>query len=329
MDFNRRFSSGEVGAVNPNPRLRHAWGRWMFDHLLAQGDELTLTFGQANSFADNVPDTVDFNTMLAGLGAALRRNPRIEAVHRYPLAPEVKLVTALGVERPFFGNDVLTGDLGPGDLSGFPALGGGIGLETGRLGGAFGVGSAKLYLRTTWGEWEEPDEATFGEQNFTNQTAWATFTLDRIAFNRKGRAGTLQLRGGGLWTRGEARHLNAEFDRRLIRDEDGSLEEAQSVGGFINPIFYITDTLSLRWAGGAQFALDDDRPVLTGSLIRGFFRESNMQSELSVWWTPGPFTFALAWNFTDTDFRRVSTTGAITDEDNDNHKIEFISWFSF
>jgi hypothetical protein len=38
----------------------------------------------------------------------------------------------------------------------------------------------------------------------------------------------------------------------VILDGGGHLVAAQSVGGWINPQFYLTDTLSLRWAGGEQ-----------------------------------------------------------------------------
>lgn len=353
LDFNRNFSGGESGATNNNPRLRHAFGRWSFDNLLVTGDGLTLTFGQTTSFADNSPDIVDFNVMLAGLGAVEKRNPRIELVHRYPLTSSVKFVSALGFERPFFGNDFIGTDLGPGDLSGFPAVSGGIGLETGRLGEGFGIGSTKVYLRTTWGEFEErfnrgtlianfAAQTNFDERHFTNQTLWGTLTLDRIGFNKQGRALTLHLRGGGLWARGDAPHLDASFDRRLIVDNDGTLSVAQSVGGFVNPIFYLTDTLSIRWAGGAQYALDSDRPVASGALIvdpalplgafnTRFFRVSNRQSEISIWWAPGPFTFAISYNHTLTHFRRTPAFPATGSEsrENENNKIEFISWFSF
>lgn len=339
MDFIRQFSSGEGGAINSNPRLRHAFARWRFADLLTEDDELAITLGQTTSFADNTPATVDFNDMKAGLGATLRRNPRVELVHRYPLGSKVKFLSSLGAERPFFGSDFIATDLGPGDLSGFPALSGGVGLETGRIGEGFGVGAASVYLRTTWGEFEErftaegvasnAAQTDFSERHFTNQTAWGTFTLDRVGFNKTGRAMTLQLRGGTLWTRGEAFHLNAEFDRSVIRDSDGSLTEAQSVGGFINPIFWITDTVSIRWAFGAQFGLDSDRPVVVGSLINDFHRVNNRQSEVSIWWTPGPFTFALAYNHTATNFRRVFPAGGSESRENENNKIEFITFFSF
>lgn len=345
LDFNRLLQNGESGSpINPNVRLRHAFGRWVFDNVMLPGDEVTLVLGQTTSFADNVPDTVDFNTMLAGLGAALRRNPRLELVHRIPFgSPDVKFLYALGVERPVFDSQFLTGgdipsnDLGAGALSGFPALSGGIGLETGRLGI---IGRSGLWLRTTWGQFEERfaagtttadfnREVGFREERFTNQTAWGTFDLDRIGFNRKGRAGTLRLKGGFLWTRGEARLLNAEFDRRVIVDDDGSPTPAQSLGGFINPMFWLTDTLSIRAAFGEQWALDADRPVASGSLISNFFRVNNRQLEVGVWWTPGPWTFGIAYNHTVTDFRRVFPAGGSESRENENNKVEFISWFSF
>lgn len=347
FDFNRQFSAGENGAVNNNPRLRHAFGRWRLPDLLAKGDELQVTLGQTDSFADNAPDSVDFNTLLGGLGAALRRNPRIELLHRYPVGSDLKFVASIGVERPFFGNDFISTDLGPGDLSGFPALSGGIGLEAGRLGGEFGIGNSRIYVRTTWGEFEERftkdaipatafgAQTNFREQTFTNQAVHGTFILDRIGFNQSGRAMTLKLMGGGVWSRGDALHLNAEFDRRVILDSDGQLTPAQSVGFWINPIFFLTDTLSVRWAGGLQYALDSDRPMISGAPVPGsafpspFFRVNNRQSEVSLWWTPGPFTFALGWNHTFTNFKRVNPLGGSEGRENENDKIEFISWFSF
>ena len=161
-------------------------------------------------------------------------------------------------------------------------------------------------------------------------------TLDRIGFNKTGRALTLKLTGGGVWTRGDGQILQSQFDRRVILNSHGSLTPAQSLGGWINPQFFLTDTLSLRWAGGTQWALDSKRPVITGSLIADpsgsglqFFRVNNFQSEVSLWWTPGPFTFALAYNFTTTRFRSVNLTGGSQSRENENNKIEFISWFSF
>ena len=350
MDFNQQANgAGEVNAVNNNPRLRHAYGQWAFPDVVIRGDELQIKLGQTGSFADNFPDTIDFNTMLAGLGAANRRNPRIEFVERFPILRDVKILASLGAERPVFDNQALGGgdvaarDLGSGDLSGFPALSGGIGLETGRLGW---IGSTAFYARATWGERKErftrgtvtPNlnaQTNFQDRNFTDQVAHGTLILDRIGFNETGRAMTLKLQGGAVWTRGEGRVTNSDFDRRVILDTDGSLTSAQSVGAWVNPIFYFTDTVSLRWAGGFQTALDDDRPVVTGSLItdsagRNFFRVNDRQSEASLWWTPGPFTFAFGWNFTQTDFRNVNATGTgSTTRHNENNKFEFISWWSF
>lgn len=351
MDFNQQANgAGEGNAVNNNPRLRHAYGQWAFPDLFVKGDELTLKLGQTTSFADNFADTIDFNTMLGGLGAALRRNPRVEAVERLPVLPGAKLLLSLGFERPFFDNQALGGggdvqakDLGSGDLSGFPAFSGGFGVETGRIGL---IGSTAFYARGTWGERKERftqgtttaslnAETNFRDRNFTDQVAQGTFILDRIGFNETGRAMTLKLQGGAVWTRGEGRVTNSDFDRRVILDSDGDFKSAQSVGGWINPIFWFTDTISLRWSGGFQTALDNKRPVVTGSLIAdsagtSFFRVNNRQSEVSLWWTPGPFTFAAGWNFTKTDFRNVNATGTgSTSRDNENNKFEFISFFSF
>ncbi len=350
MDFNQQANgAGEVNAVRNNPRLRHAYGQWLFPDVLVKGNELQIKLGQTGSFADSFPDTIDFNTLYEGLGAAHRRNPRIELVDRFTILPDVKLVASLGGERPLFDNQALGGgdvaarDLGSGDLSGFPALSGGIGLETGRLGL---IGSTAFYARVTWGERRErfnrgtttPNlnaPVNFQDRNFTDQVAHGTLVLDRIGFNEKGRAMTLKLQGGAVWTRGEGRVTDSDFDRRVILDKDGTLTSAQSVGAWVNPIFFFTDTLSLRWAGGFQTALEDDRPVATGSLITdsagtNFFRVNNRQSEISLWWTPGPFTFAVGWNFTKTDFRNVNATGTgSTSRHNENNKFEFISWWSF
>jgi len=350
MDFNQQANgAGEVNAVNNTPRLRHAYGQWAFPGLLTKDDELQIKLGQTSAFADGFPDSIDFNTMLAGLGAANRRNPRIEFIERFPLLPGMKLLASLGAERPLFDNQALGGgdvaarDLGSGDLSGFPALSGGIGFEAGRLGL---VGSTAFYARGTWGERRErfnvgtttPSlnaQTNFQDRNFTDQVVHGTLILDRIGFNETGRAMTLKLQGGAVWTRGEGRVTNSDFDRRVIVDTDGTLKSAQSVGAWVNPMFFFTDTLSLRWAGGFQTALNDDRPVVTGSLITdsagtNFFRVNNRQSEISLWWTPGPFTFAFGWNFTKTDFRNVNTTGTgSTSRHNENNKFEFISWWSF
>jgi hypothetical protein len=132
------------------------------------------------------------------------------------------------------------------------------------------------------------------------------------------------------------RITNSEFDRRGILDRDGDLVPAQSIGGWINPQFFLTDTLSLRWAAGTQWALESDRPAITGTLIadpsgsgRTFFRVNNFQSEASVWWTPGPFTFALGYNFTNTNVKSVNVTGGSESRHNENNKVELITWWNF
>src|SRR5947199_304780 len=161
-----------------------------------------------------------------GRGAANRRNPRIEFIERFPLLPGMKLLASLGAERPLFDNQALGGgdvaarDLGSGDLSGFPALSGGIGFEAGRLGL---IGSTAFYARGTWGERRErfnvgtttPSlnaQTNFQDRNFTDQVVHGTLILDRIGFNETGRAMTLKLQGGAVWTRGEGRVTNSDFD---------------------------------------------------------------------------------------------------------------------
>jgi hypothetical protein len=350
MDFNQTANGpGETTSTSPNPRLRWAMGTWAFPDFLAQGNELIWNFGQGDAFDQITPDTIDYNTLLGGLGDAERRNPRIEVIDRFPLGEGVKFLLSLGLERPLFDNQALGGttDCGTGCLSGFPAISGGIGLEIGRLGSGFGIGAMRLAARTTWGQFDErfnrgtltPNlnaQTNFTERTFDNQTVAFSAVLDRIGFNQKDRAMTLKLLGGGVWTRGEGRITNSELDRRVILASDGDLVPAQSLGGWLNPQFFITNTLSLRWAGGAQYALDSDRPVVTGSLItdpggsgKTFFRVNNFQSEVSLWWTPGPFTFALGYNFTRTHFKSVDFAGGSESRHNDNNKIEFISWWSF
>src|SRR5438128_7168956 len=352
MDFNQQANgSGEVNAVNNNPRLRWAIGRWAFPNFLANGNELIWTFGQGDAFDQITPDTIDYNTLLAGLGDAERRNPRVEVVDKFPLTSNVKFLTSLGFERPLFDDGFLGGttDCGSGCLSGFPAVSGGIGLEAGRLGGDFGIGATRIYARTTWGEFQERftqgtlipttstnDETNFTQHTFDNQTAAFSVTLDRIGFNKTGQALTLRLKGGGVWTRGEGRITNSEFDRRVILDGGGHRVPAQSLGGWSNPQFYLTHTLRLRGAGRAPWPPDSNRPAITGTLLadpsgsgKNFFRVNNFQSEVSLWWTPGPFTFALGYNFTSTTFKSVNLSGGSESRHNENNKVEFISWWSF
>src|SRR5207245_11212404 len=129
------------------------------------------------------------------------------------------------------------------------------------------------YGRTTWGEFQERftqgtlipttstnDETNFTQHTFDNQTAAFSVTLDRIGFNKTGQALTLRLKGGGVWTRGEGRITNSEFDRRVTLDGGGHLVPAQSLGGWINPQLNLTDTLSLPGAGRKPRELDSNRP---------------------------------------------------------------------
>ncbi len=126
-------------------------------------------------------------------------------------------------------------------------------------------------------------------------------------------------------------YLDAGFDRRTVQQADGSLKEAQSVGGFIQPIYYLTETINFRAAFGTQVALSDDRPAATGSFTGGdYVRHTNEQFELSAWWTPGPLTFAVAWNHTDTVWRRVDPASlATTEQTGTNDKFELITWYTF
>src|SRR2546430_2710107 len=251
MDFNQQAAGpGEVNAVNNNPRLRWAIWRWAFPNVLLNGNELIWTFGQGDAFDQITPDTIDYNTLLAGLGDAERRNPRVEVVDKFPLTSNLTFLTSLGFERPLFDAGALGGttDCGSGCLSGFPAVSGGIGLEAGRLGGDFGIGATRIYARTTWGEFKEcvtqgtltpttsaNDEINFTQHTFDNQTAAFSVTLDRIGFNKTGQALTLRLKGGGVWTRGEGRSTNSEFDRRESRGAAGDNVPAQRDTGALAP----------------------------------------------------------------------------------------------
>jgi hypothetical protein len=102
------------------------------------------------------------------------------------------------------------------------------------------------------------------------------------------------------------------------------------VGGFINPMYFITDKLSVRWAGGSMFALDAGhagKAVVAGNPTSGFVRDQNYQSELSLWWTPGPWTFGIAWNYTNTLYQSVDLTEG--SRRGQNQKIEAITWLNF
>jgi hypothetical protein len=344
FDFARNLSGGESGALSPNPRLRHAYLRWAFDEIGKAGSFLQLTVGQTGGHFDLLPDTVDPGTMSGGLGVAFRRNPRATVIYGLPVGASGRIVLMGGVERPFLGSDTVGGDLGNGDVAEIPIFTAGGGYETTRrlaLGDELGIGSLRVGARAMWGRFEErfragtlePDfslQTGFDERRFSAGAVHGGFSIDGLGFNAEGRARTMSLRMSGLWTSGEASFVDAGFDRRVVLRPDGTLETARSSGGFVNPIFYLAETVSLRWAGGAQYALDPALPVVTGTLTDGFYRTRNWQSEASVWWTPGPLTFALAYNFTRTNYRKLDPlTLASVDLVNDNTKIEAIGWFSF
>jgi hypothetical protein len=342
IDFQRQTSDGEGGAISTSPRLRHAYMRWLFDDVVTDGGRVRLTMGQTGSAWDLTPDTVDGNTMLGGLGAANRRNPRIESLLALPVAKGQDVIVGLGLERPYFGSSTVGTDLGPGDLSGFPALSAGLGYATNeRVGSGFGVGKMSVGARVVYGQFDEdfagngfnpsiPVPTDPGD-NYTALAVHGGFNLQRLGFNPTGKANTMTLVIGGVWSQGDAQHLDAGFDRRTVLQADGSLDEAQSIGGFIQPIYYVTEAISLRAAYGQQVALNDDRPAATGSFTGGdFVRHTNEQFEVSAWWTPGPLTFAVSWNRTDTDWRSVNPgTLATTTQHGRNDKFELITWFTF
>src|SRR3989441_1276437 len=184
MDFNQQaVGNGEVNAVNNNPRLRWAVWRWAFPNFLLNGNELIWTFGQGDAFDQITPDTIDYNTLLAGLGDAERRNPRVEVVDKFPLTSNVKFLTSLGFERPLFDDQALGGtstptDCGSGCLSGFPAVSGGIGLEAGRVGGGFGHGAPRSSCPATWGEFRERFNQGTLTENLAAQTNFTQHTFD-------------------------------------------------------------------------------------------------------------------------------------------------------
>lgn len=342
IDFQRQTSDGEGGAISTSPRLRHAYMRLLFDDVLTEGGRVRLTMGQTGSAWDLTPDTVDGNTMLGGLGAANRRNPRIESLLAVPVAQGQDLIVGLGIERPYFGSSTVGTDLGPGDLSGFPAVSLGLGYATSeRIGGGFGAAKVSGGLRVVYGQFDEdfagngfnpsiPVPTDPGD-NYTALALHGGVNLQRLGFNPTGKANTVTLVIGGMWSQGDAQHLDAGFDRRTVLRADGTLDEAQSIGGFIQPIYYVTETLSLRAAYGRQVAIDDDRPAATGSFTGGdFVRHTNEQIELSAWWTPGPLTIAIAWNRTDTVWRSVDPgTLATSEQDGRNDKFELITWYTF
>ena len=156
IDFQRQTSDGEGGAISSSPRLRYAYMRWSFKDVITDSGKLRFTFGQADSTWDLKASTVDTNDMNGGLGSVNRRNPRLESVISLPIASGQDLVMGLGVERPYFGNSTVGKDLGPGDLSGFPAVSLGLGYATTeRLGHGFGAEKITLGARVVYGEFDE------------------------------------------------------------------------------------------------------------------------------------------------------------------------------
>ena len=346
LDFQRQTSNGESGALSPSPRLRHAYVRWSLRDLFAEARGLELTIGQTGSSWDLLPDTVDGNTMLGGLGAVHRRNVRAETALVWGLDETHSLVLGLGLERPFFGTDFIASDLGPGDLSGYPALSLGLGwLTRQRLGAADGLGVQKVALgaRATYGNFEEdfstvttnPSVAVppdLDEERFDNIAVHGGVKLSKIGFNAESRAGTFDLTLNGLWAQGDPQHLDAGFDRRTVLSSSGTrAKEARTLGGFSYVALWLLEDVSLRYGLGAQYALDSDRVPLTGTFYGGdFVRRRSWQSEVSIWWTPGPLSIALSWNHTETLYRSVDpATGTTLQDLGQNERIEFIFWFSF
>ena len=121
-------------------------------------------------------------------------------------------------------------------------------------------------------------------------------------------------------------------DKDVIAASEKRLNEkicSGNNGAFVNPVFYLTDDLNLRYAWGFQRARATNQPVAVGDLNNNFFRTRNDQQEISLWWTPGPFTFGLAYNYTTTHFRINPATGSNQRLANLNDKVELITWFSF
>lgn len=346
LDFQRQTSNGEGGSLSPSPRLRHAYVRWSLRDLFEKDRGIEITIGQTGSAWDLLPDTVDGNTLLGGLGAVHRRNVRAEVDTIWGVGGGHALVLGLGVERPFFGSDFIASDLGPGDLSGYPALSVGVGyLKKGRLGGDSGFGAQNVGIgaRATYGQFEEdfstntfnPSVGTVPDvsgKQFDNIAVHGGFRLKSIGFNPTSRARTLDLTLGGLWAQGDPQHLDAGFDRRTVLTDGGRhAKEARTLGGFVYSAFWLLDDLSLRYGLGAQYALDGDRVPLTGTFYGGdSVRQRSWQSEVSLWFTPGPLSMAISWNHTETRYRSVDPVSLTSSYDlGKNERFEFIFWFSF
>jgi hypothetical protein len=167
------------------------------------------------------------------------------------------------------------------------------------------------------------------DETFNNWATHGGFDMIGIGTAKQGRAGTFRLKGNAVYFRGDAQFLSSSFDSRVFL-EGTTLDQAGSVGGFINPMYFITDNLSLRWAGGAMFtfdAADSKKAVVAGNPTDGFVRDQNYQSEVSLWWTPGPWTLGIAWNYTNTLY--VSSDLTKETRRGENNKIEAISWLNF
>jgi hypothetical protein len=366
--FEFDFDQGD--GTNPNAHLRHAFARWIFEDGLTAGDSLTFTLGQTTNFAAISASTIDANTMKGGLGATGKRNPRAEAVWRIPLDEEqtVKGLISLGIERPFISSEKLNNDnVGAGELGGVPVVSLGTGIETRdvRVSSSFGWQRAKFYVRGSWGQFDEnfgitgcpggspgdplgkaSDTGAFADlslavaaangitcsdpnKTFSNWAAQGGIDIIGLGTAKKGRAGTFRLKGNAVYFSGDAQFLSSSYDSRLFL-EGTTLNQAGSVGGFINPMYFITDKLSVRWAGGAMFALDAGhagKVVVAGNPTSDFVRDQNYQSELSLWWTPGPWTFGIAWNYTNTLYQSVDLTEG--GRRGQNQKIEAITWLNF
>jgi hypothetical protein len=346
MDFQRQTSDGEGGALSPSPRLRHAYVRWSLRDLFAEARGLEVTVGQTGSAWDLLPDTVDGNSMLSGLGAVHRRNVRAETALLWGLDETHSLVLGLGLERPFFGTDFIASDLGPGDLSGYPAMSVGLGWVTRqRLGaeGGLGVQRVALGARATYGQFEEDFSTTtfnpsvgvppdLSGERFENVAVHGGARLQRIGFNAESRAGTFDLIVNGLWAQGDPLHLDAGFDRRTVLSSSGTrAKEARTLGGFTYVALWLLEDVSVRYGIGSQWALDSERVPLTGTFYSGdFVRRRSWQSEVSIWWTPGPLSMALSWNHTETLYRSVDPgSGGRSDTLGQNERVEFILWLSF
>lgn len=192
-----------------------------------------------------------------------------------------------------------------GELGGRPVVSFGTGIETGdvRIASNFGWQSLKFYTRGTWGEFKDrfsiagcpsgaegfpgTDGKTPGDtgavtlsaavaaangltcndpnEAFTNWTSVGTFDIVGIGTAKKGRAGTLRLRSNGVYTQGDGTILNSSFGTRVFL-KGTALDETRAVGGFINPMFFITDDLSRRLPQKGELPIRGEPLVDAGAL---------------------------------------------------------------